>query len=94
MEKELTSPNFGPDAFGKELGMSRMQLHRKLKSLTGDSTSAFIRNQRLKLAAKLLKKSDTNIAQVGYAVGFSSPSYFSRSFKKVYGQSPKEFSGR
>ncbi len=94
LEEELTSPKFGPDAFGKELGMSRMQLHRKLKSLTGDSTSAFIRNQRLKLAAKLLKKSDTNIAQVGYAVGFSSPSYFSRSFKKVYGQSPKEFSGR
>jgi AraC-like DNA-binding protein len=68
-----------------------MQLHRKLKALTGLTASAFIRSQRLKLAAQLLKTSDINISQVGYSVGFNDHSYFTKCFKDVYNCTPTEF---
>ncbi|MBT8310953.1 MAG: helix-turn-helix transcriptional regulator [Flavobacteriaceae bacterium] len=71
--------------------MSRMQLHRKIKALTGLSASEFIRSQRLKLAAQLLKKSDINISQVGYSVGFNDSSYFAKCFKQTYHCTPTEY---
>jgi len=72
--------------------MSRMQLHRKLKALTGLSASEFIRSQRLKLAAQILKSSDINISEVGYSVGFNDHAYFSKCFKEAYNCTPSEFS--
>ncbi|WP_298898899.1 response regulator [uncultured Psychroserpens sp.] len=92
IDNELIDSTFTTEVFSQSLGMSRMQLHRKLKALTGQSTSEFIRTQRLKLAADMLKNSDTIVSQVGYAVGFNDHSYFTKCFKKQFGCTPTEFS--
>lgn len=91
LDVNLVESSFHVNEFSKVVGMSRMQLHRKLKVLTGLSTTEFIRSQRLKLAAQLLKTSDINIAQVGYSVGFNNHAYFSKCFKKMYNCTPSEF---
>lgn len=94
LDIELTDPEFNAKSFSEHVGLSRMHLHRKLKALTGLSTSEFIRVQRLKLAAKLLKEGHNNIAEIGYAVGFNQPAYFSTSFKQYFGCSPSEYEER
>ena len=91
IDENLTEPSFSAEDFSKAVGMSRMQLHRKLKALTGLSATEFVRSQRLKLAADLLKKSDANVSEIGYAVGFNDHSYFAKCFKEMYGCSPSEF---
>lgn len=91
LEAEITNPDFNTEKFGEAVGMSRMQLYRKLKALTGLTATEFIRSQRLKLAASLLKQSDVNVAEIGYAVGFNDPSYFSKCFKEAYGCTPKQY---
>lgn len=91
MDQKLVESDFNTEAFAQAVGMSRMQLHRKLKALTGLSATEFIRNQRLKLAAQLLKKSEINVSQVGYTVGFNNHSYFTKCFKEQYGCSPSEY---
>lgn len=91
LDTNLVESSFHINEFCKAVGMSRMQLHRKLKVLTGLSTSEFIRSQRLKLAAQLLKSSDINISQVGYSVGFNNHAYFSKCFKKMYNCTPSEY---
>ncbi|WP_215925049.1 response regulator [Winogradskyella psychrotolerans] len=91
IDDNITEPNFSAADFSKALGMSRMQLHRKLKALTGLSATEFVRSQRLKLAADLLKKSDANVSEIGYSVGFNDHSYFAKCFKEMYGCSPTEF---
>ena len=73
------------------LNISRVQLYRKVKAILGINISEHINNLRLDKAAKMLKTSDLNIAEVGYASGFSSPNYFSTAFKNKYGVSPKEY---
>lgn len=90
-EERIIESDFNAETFSSAVGMSRMQLHRKLKALTGLTTSEFIRSQRLKLAATLLKKSDVNISQIGYSVGFNDHAYFSKSFKKMYKCTPSEY---
>jgi signal transduction histidine kinase/DNA-binding response OmpR family regulator/streptogramin lyase len=90
IEQHMSDPDFSVDAFGKEVGMSRSQLHRKLKALTDQSTSEFIRNIRLKRAAELIKNKFGNTAEVSYEVGFNSVSYFIKCFKEVYGKTPTE----
>lgn len=92
LDTKLIESSFSIQEFSEAIGMSRMQLHRKLKALTGLSASAFIRSQRLKLAVELLKNSDVNVSQVGYSVGFNDHAYFSKCFKDLYGCSPTEFS--
>ncbi len=91
LKQQLTESDFNVERFGKHLNMSRMQLHRKLKALTGLSTSAFIRKQRLKLAVSLIRERNTDISEVAYAVGFNNSAYFSRLFKEEFGSSPSEF---
>ena len=91
VDQDLGDSNFTVDEFCKKLGMSRMQLHRKLTALTGLSTSAFIRDQRLRMAIQRLGKSGESISEIAYAVGFSSPSYFIKCFKETYGVTPKDF---
>ena len=71
--------------------MSRMQLHRKLKSLTGLSTTEFIRKERMKVAVSLLEKTDNTISEIAYQTGFNTPSYFIKSFKLIYNCTPSEF---
>ncbi|MFC5045283.1 response regulator [Aquimarina hainanensis] len=91
LDDQLEKSSFTIEDLCQLLGMSRMQLHRKLKALTGLSASEFIRSQRLKLASELLKKSDINISQVGYSVGFNDHAYFSKCFKKMYHCTPSEY---
>ncbi len=92
LDKNITDSDFSIENFGVEMGVSRMQLHRKLKALTGQSASEFLRTQRLKIAAKILREKKIPISEVGYTVGFNDPSYFTKSFKKEFGQTPTEYS--
>lgn len=89
IQNQLSNNELSADDFSHEVGMSRMQVHRKLKALTGLSATAFIRQYRLKTARQLLEKGES-VAQVAYAVGFSSPAYFTRSFKSTFGIIPSE----
>ena len=91
IDSEFPSPDFNAVAFSKKIGMSRMQLHRKLMAYTGLSTSAFIRSQRLKQAVEILKTSDATISEVAYSVGFNTPSYFIKCFKETYKKTPSEY---
>lgn len=75
----------------EELGMSRANFYRKVKSITGMSPVDLIRNIRLDAGAKLLIESDLNISEIAQHVGFASRSYFARSFKNIYGLSPSEY---
>ncbi|MCB0453310.1 MAG: response regulator [Aequorivita sp.] len=91
LDEHITDPEFTSDRFGKMMHMSRTQLHRKLKAITGMSASEFIRSQRLKLAIRLLKETDASISEIAYQVGFNTPSYFSKCFKEVYNCTPNEY---
>ncbi len=83
--------SFDSDALGKKLGLSRTQLYRKIKDLSGFSTANFIRQVRLKKAAELLESSQLSVAEVSAAVGFNEPSYFSSSFQELFHTSPSEW---
>ncbi|MAU70969.1 MAG: hybrid sensor histidine kinase/response regulator [Pseudozobellia sp.] len=90
--KELISdPEFNAGKFAQEMGMSRMQLHRKLQTYTGLSTTEFIRSQRLRMAAQLLTDYKVTVNEVAYSVGFNTPSYFIKCFKEAYGKTPAEY---
>lgn len=91
MEKHMSDTNFSTDDFASELGMSRMQLHRKLKSLLNVSTTEFIRNERLKSAVELICKGHKGVSEVAYAVGFNDVSYFSKCFRELYSVTPTEY---
>lgn len=84
--KNIDNDGFGINEMCKEIGASRTQMHRKIKALTGLSTSIFIREIRLKEAHKLLIASNLAISEVAYSVGYSDPNYFT----KVYGEKFKE----
>ncbi len=87
----LDDSELSVDTIADAVGASRAQLQRKVKDVTGTSVGSFVREVRLKQAAEMLLRGDTNIAQVGYAVGFTAPNIFSTAFKKYYGVSPKEY---
>lgn len=89
VEKFLDDPTFDVEAFCREMGMSRTQLHRKLRALTNESTTGFVRSVRLKTARQLLENGAGNITEVAYAVGFSSPAYFSKCFQEKFGIAPR-----
>lgn len=91
MDEHITDSDFSADAFATEMGVSRMQLHRKLKAITGQSTTEFLRVQRLKLAANLLKENKVSISEIGYMVGFNDPSYFAKCFKQEFGRTPTDY---
>ncbi|WP_114749784.1 hybrid sensor histidine kinase/response regulator transcription factor [Pleomorphovibrio marinus] len=91
MEEKIMDHLFGVESLSEELGMSRMQLHRKLKALTKLSPGSFIRMMRLKRAAEILSKGGGNVAEVSWQVGFQDPSYFSKCFQKQFGKKPSEY---
>ncbi len=91
LDKNLSNSEYTAEDFANEIGMSRMQLHRKLKSLLGVSATEFLRNERLKVGAELLKKGNGNISEIAYSVGFSDVSYFSKCFKEMYECTPTEY---
>lgn len=91
LDKNLSNSEYTAEDFASEIGMSRMQLHRKLKSLLGVSATEFLRNERLKVGAELLKQGNGNISEIAYSVGFSDVSYFSKCFKEMYHCTPTEY---
>jgi len=91
IDANLDDPDFKIDSLCREVGMSRSQLHRKLKAVIGKSTSDFVRSHRIRRAASLFDGGYGNVTEVAYAVGFKNLSYFSRSFKEVYGIQPSEY---
>lgn len=91
LDEHLSDAGFNAAVFCARIGMSRMQLHRKLQAYTGLSTTEFIRSQRLKQAAQILKTSDITVNEVAYTVGFNTPSYFIKCFKETYKKTPSEY---
>lgn len=91
INKNLADSDFNVDALTQEVGISRAQLHRKMKEMTGISTSEFIRNIRLEQAARLLREQKINVTQVAYTVGFSNLAHFSTIFRKHFGMAPSEY---
>ena len=91
VEENLNNYNFGVEDFGSALGMSRVNLFRKLKAITGITPSVFIRTHRLEKAKTLLLQSAGNASEVSYMVGFNEPSYFYKCFKTEYGMTVRQF---
>ena len=79
------------DDLGEDLGISRVQLYRKVKVLTGLSPVELLKEMRLERAKILLNSSTKTIAEIAYEVGFANPSYFSTCFKKQFGKLPMEY---
>jgi len=91
IEKNIADPDLNVDSLTEQIHLSRSQLHRKLKALTGLSSTEFIRTIRLKRAAQLLEQHPGTIAETVYAVGFNNLSYFSRCFQKQFNMTPKDY---
>ena len=93
VNRHLEDPDFDQPQFVEEMNTSKSTLYKKLKSLTGLNTSAFIRNIRLKAACQIMeeKGSAVRISDLAYAVGFNDPKYFSSCFKKEFGMLPSEY---
>ncbi|HEX6889627.1 MAG TPA: two-component regulator propeller domain-containing protein [Chryseolinea sp.] len=91
IEKYIADENFSIDQLSREVGYSNMHFYRKIKSLTGETPSQFLRTIRLKRAAELLKKKSDNVTQIAYSVGFASVSYFNKSFKEQFGVTPGQY---
>ncbi|SKC83306.1 Signal transduction histidine kinase [Ohtaekwangia koreensis] len=94
LEKSCSNSEFGVDEFNREIGFSRMQLHRKLKALTGQSTGEFIKQFRLEKAKQLLSVKGAQVSQVAYDCGFNNVSHFSKSFKDYAGMTPSQFADK
>ena len=94
VNENLSDSDFNVEKMCDEVGVSRTQLHRKLKEMTGVPTSEFLRNIRLNEAARLIKEHKINITQVSYMVGFANNSHFSTAFKKYFGMSPTEYAAK
>lgn len=94
VEEHIDNPDFNFDFFVEEIGTTKSTLYRKIKSMTGLTSTDFIKNIRLKKACGILRKGTSNIAEVAYAVGFSDPKYFTKCFKKEFGVTPSDYSRR
>jgi signal transduction histidine kinase/ligand-binding sensor domain-containing protein/DNA-binding response OmpR family regulator len=92
VEKHLDDSEFSVEFLARELGMSRVHLYKKLQSLTGKSPIEFIRLIRLQRAAQLLLKSQLNVNEVAYMVGYNNAKYFTKQFKNEFGVLPSEYS--
>ena len=90
VQEHISDENLSVEQIGSEIGLSRVQLYRKVKALTGYSPVELVRITRLKAAAEMLKTSDKTISEIAYAVGFGTPSYFSKCFKELFGRQPGE----
>ena len=90
LDAKLGDSNLNVEDLGKDMGLSRVQLYRKIKSLTNYSPNELLRIARLKKAASLLASSDMTVSEIGYEVGFSSPSYFAKCYKELFGESPTD----
>ena len=78
------------ERIGEEMGMSRVQLYRKVNQLSGMTPVELLRKSRLARGKQLLEASDKSVSEIAYDTGFSAPSYFAKCFKDEYGISPGE----
>lgn len=90
IQKNLSNSEFGVEDVGKGIGLSRVQLYRKVKAMTGSSVVDLLRKARLAKAKRLLESRSMSVSEVAYEVGFSAPSYFTKCFKEEYGMLPGE----
>ena len=88
----MSNPNFNVDMMATDVGISRAQLHRRMKEITGLSSGKFLRNLRMEQAARLLREDAVNVAQVADLVGYADQAHFSTAFKAHFGLSPTEYS--
>lgn len=91
IEEHMENSSFDVQDFADEMFMSRSQLYRKLKTITGHSTTKFIRLIRLKRAAQLLSKNSASVSEIAYKVGFDNVSYFSKCFNETFGKPPSQY---
>lgn len=91
IEENLTDSELSVEELGSKMGLSRVQLYRKIKALTNYSPNELVRIARLKKAASLLASSEKTISEITYEVGFTSPSYFTKCYKEYFGESPTDF---
>lgn len=90
IQKNLSDSEFGVEDIGNQIGLSRVQLYRKVKAMTGSSVVDLLRKARLAKAKRLLESRSMSVSEVAYDVGFSAPSYFTKCFKEEYGMLPGE----
>lgn len=91
IEKHLSDSDFSVDKFSREIGMSRSNLYLKLKAITGESATDFVKRIKFNKAVDFMKSNRYTIAQIAYMCGFNSPSYFSTAFKQYFGCMPTEY---
>ena len=94
VDDHLSDPDLSVEDIGEGLCLSRVQLYRKIKSMTGKTPVEIIREERLKRSKVLLEDASLSISEVAYKVGFSAPSYFTKCYKDYYGKAPSGKSGR
>jgi len=94
IEQNMSDSELGVENIGAELGLSRVQLYRKVKALTGQSPVELLRTARLHKARRLLQGSDKSISEIAYEVGFTAPSYFTKCFKDEFGVSPSDLTSQ
>ena len=87
----MDNEDLSVDMIAREVGLSRVHLHRRMKELTNQTPHAFIRNTRLQYAEKLLSHSNKTISDIMFTCGFSNPASFSTMFKNLYGSSPRDY---
>jgi AraC-like DNA-binding protein len=91
IEERLIDNDLNVDEIGKNLGLSRVQLYRKIKSLTNYAPNELVRIIRLKASEQLLINSEKSVSEIAYDTGFSSPSYFTKCFKEYFNESPTDY---
>lgn len=89
--ENISDSSFNGDELCEAMNMSQSTLYRKLKATTGQSTNEFIQNLRLKYAARLLRETSLTVSEISFEIGFSDSSYFSRAFRKCFGESPRQW---
>ena len=92
VSENMSNPSFSSTQLGEQLFMGHSTLNRKMKALFDTTPNDYIRTKRLAMASEMLEKGNRRVNEVCYAVGFNSPSYFAKCFKKVYGVLPAEWS--
>ena len=91
IEKNIGNADFHVNELARELGMSRVQVYRKVKALIGSSVNDYFVSVRLKRARFLLQSTSKTVSEIAFEVGFSSATYFSTAFKARFNQSPKDY---
>ncbi len=94
IESNLSNSEYSIEDLSSDMCMSRSNLYRKINSITGQPPTDFVKNIRLKKAAELLKNGDLTVVEVAYTVGFNTPGYFTKSFKKMFGVLPTQYNKR